>query len=68
LTGGNFWEIVWRPFIRRDLKRSEVREITRRAYEISGGSLKKTSQKLGIKDYKKFISYLHKYKLHPEER
>ncbi len=65
--GGNFWEVVWEPFIRRDLKRSEVREFLRKALMKGEGSLKKAALLLGVKEeeYPKFIIYLHRHEVHP---
>jgi transcriptional regulator with PAS, ATPase and Fis domain len=65
--GKSFWETVWKSFIRRDLNRSEVKQFLRSGYEKNGYSLKKLSIQMNIKDseFKRFISALHKYNIHP---
>lgn len=66
--GRGFWEVVWRPFIaERTFSRDEVRGIILEAWRRADGNLLETMAALGIGrgDYKKFVAYLHKYKLHP---
>ena len=65
--GEDFWEVVWKPFLKRELKRSEVREIIRKAWISSGGRMKKAVELMGIKnsEYKKFLVYLKRYDLSP---
>ena len=66
--GHGFWDVVWTPFITtREFNRQEVHCIIKEAYQRSGGNFKEAIKILRIKpqDYKKFISYLHKYNIHP---
>ena len=66
-SGKTFWEVVWKSFISRDVKRSEVKSIIKRFFLESDKSLKATALKMGIKEkeYPRFISSIHKYKIHP---
>lgn len=68
--GETFWDAVWRPFIKRDLNRQEVRRFLKTEYAASGFSLKKLSQRLNIQEAerKKFVALLHKYNIHPVEK
>lgn len=65
--GQTFWEAVWDPFIRRYLNRDQVKSFLVEGYQNHQHSLKKLSQSIGIKDseFKRFISALHKYEIHP---
>ncbi len=66
--GETFWDIAWKPFMERNLKRKEVRELIKIAWETSGQNMRKTAKLLGVsdKDYKKFLIYLKRYGVHPE--
>jgi DNA-binding NtrC family response regulator len=68
--GESFWEAVWRPFIKRDLSRHEVRQFLKTEYAACDFSLKKLSQRLNIQESerKKFVALLHKYNIHPVEK
>ncbi len=62
--GGNFWDVVWRKFISRELNRRQVNEFLRKGLTISGGKWKKLCKVMGIsKDYYKFMALLKKYDL-----
>jgi DNA-binding NtrC family response regulator len=66
--GKSFWDVVWKPFIAaREFNRQEVYGIIKEAYSRAGGNLKGSIKVLGINssEYSKFITYLHKYKIHP---
>jgi transcriptional regulator with PAS, ATPase and Fis domain len=65
--GESFWQLVWRPFIDRDLDRKAVKAILKEFYEKSSHSFKKmiTSLNMGEKDYQKFMSLLYQYKIDP---
>jgi len=68
-SGKSFWEVLWKSFISRDVKRSEVKSIIKRFFLESDKNLKETARKMGIKEkeYPRFISSIHKYKIHPEK-
>ena len=65
--GGNFWRVVWDPYIKREIDGTIVKEIVRRAYAQNDHNFKKTLTALNLPDddYPRFIATLHKYKLHP---
>ena len=65
--GGNFWEVVKKPFLSRDLNRQQVKEFLRRGLIQAGGKYSKLCVLLRIekKDYHKFMTFLHDYKLKP---
>ncbi len=68
LDGGkSFWDVVWQPFIRRYLNRSEIKQILKDGYIRNNFSLKKLSLQMHIKDseFKRFIAALHNYDIHP---
>ncbi len=67
-AGEDFWRVVWKPFIGRDLNRDQVRGLLRRGFAASEFSLKKLALSWGIceNDYKKFVAVLHKYAIHPK--
>jgi hypothetical protein len=69
-AGEDFWQAIWQPFLRRDLNRSQVREVLARGYAGNQFSLKKLSQAWRIeeRDFKKFIAILHKYEIHPKTK
>lgn len=67
VQGKSFWEVVYRPFIKRDLKRSEVRKIIRLGLQQTLGSYKKLLSLFNLsdteKEYKKFIKFLSFHRL-----
>ena len=68
-NGENFWEIVWRPFIDRDLDRNTVKRILKTFYAESSHSFKKMTGCLNVdeSDYKTFMSLLYKYRIDPRK-
>ncbi|UCH96068.1 MAG: sigma 54-interacting transcriptional regulator, partial [Candidatus Aminicenantes bacterium] len=67
--GKNFWQLVWRPFIDRDLDRKAVKTILKEFYQENSRSFKKMIGSLNIdeKDYQKFMSLLYQYKIDPRD-
>ncbi len=67
--GKNFWQLVWRPFIDRDLDRKAVKTILKEFYEENSRSFKKMIRSLNMdeKDYQKFMSLLYQYKIDPRD-
>ncbi len=65
--GQSFWDAVKEPFMKRDLKRSEVRNIIRTGLQKSGGKYKKLLSVFNIqqKDHKRFLDFLGRYNLQP---
>lgn len=67
--GDNFWNIIWQPFIARDLDRKTVKTILGEFYEKSAHSFKKMIKNLNLaeKDYQKFMSLLYQYNIDPRK-
>ncbi len=68
-NGEGFWELIWRPFIDRDLDRNTVKSILKTFYTENSHSFKKMTGCLNVleSDYKKFMSLLYKYKIDPRK-
>jgi DNA-binding NtrC family response regulator len=68
--GGTFWEVVWDPFIDRELDRETVRVVLSNAYSENDHSFKKMLQTLHIEDskYQNFMSLMYKYQLTPNNK
>jgi hypothetical protein len=64
----NFWELVYRPFMNRDLSRADVRAIIAEGLKCSDGSYKRLVDLVGIaeSDYLKFMDFLRHHDLKPE--
>jgi transcriptional regulator with PAS, ATPase and Fis domain len=65
--GKSFWEVVKRPFLSRDLKRSEVKALVARGLEENGGKYKTLLDVFNLKksDYHRFMRFLHEQDLIP---
>ncbi len=65
--GVSFWDTAWKDFLGRDLNREQLRGVLKELFEAQGRSLRRLSEVLNIedKDYPRFVSSLHKYKVHP---
>ncbi len=63
-----YWDVIWRPFLDRKIDASVVKEVIKKAYKKGHGNFKDTVRILNIEmtDYPRFISYLHKYNIHPD--
>ncbi|MDZ7261593.1 MAG: sigma 54-interacting transcriptional regulator [candidate division KSB1 bacterium] len=64
--GKTFWEAVKEPFMWREIKRSEVREVIRKGLQ-KAGSYKKLLPLFQLKphEYKKFVNFLDHHDLKP---
>jgi transcriptional regulator with PAS, ATPase and Fis domain len=64
-SGGTFWEVVKKPFLKRDLNRCEVKEIINRGLTPAQGKYKSLIKifNLSDEDYHKFMTFLREYKL-----
>jgi transcriptional regulator with GAF, ATPase, and Fis domain len=65
--GHSFWDVVHRPFIERELNRSEVRALIVRGLRLTDGSYKRLLPLFGIAqdDYLKFMDFLRHHQLKP---
>lgn len=68
--GRTFWEVVWYPFIDRELDRKTVKSVLNRAYGDNGHNFKNMLQTLNIEDskYQNFMSLMYKYQLTPKNK
>jgi transcriptional regulator with GAF, ATPase, and Fis domain len=68
-AGASFWDTAWRQFLDRDLNRDELRSLLRRWFMEHDRSLRQLAKAMHIdnQDYPRFVSALHKYKVHPRE-
>jgi DNA-binding NtrC family response regulator len=66
--GGCFWEVVHKPFLRREISRTAVRHLIEKAKLEGGGSFKGAARILGIEqDHKKLLNFLRYHKLRPTD-
>jgi transcriptional regulator with GAF, ATPase, and Fis domain len=65
--GGTFWEVVYKPFLERDLDRNTVKQIIVMGLKESGGSYKKILPLFNMssdeKLYKRFMKFLRVHRL-----
>ncbi|MEL6614299.1 MAG: sigma 54-interacting transcriptional regulator [Bacteroidota bacterium] len=63
----SFWSAVRDPYLDRELNRSEVRQIVRRALDSSAGSYKRALQMFGLEadEYLRFMDFLRHHRLKP---
>jgi len=66
-AGGDFWEDVKKPFLKRDLARPLVREVIRLALTSSGGKYTNALRAMNMheSDYRRFMNFLAKFDLKP---
>ncbi|MCP4217496.1 MAG: sigma-54-dependent Fis family transcriptional regulator [bacterium] len=65
--GGNFWEVVKKPFLARDLNRAEVKSLIALGLEQTGGKYKKLLKIFNMDndDYHRFMRFIHEQDLKP---
>jgi transcriptional regulator with PAS, ATPase and Fis domain len=65
--GKSFWEAVKKPFLSRDIKRSEVKALIARGLLESGGRYKELLEVFNLKesDYHRFMRFIHEQDLKP---
>ncbi|HLM67969.1 MAG TPA: sigma 54-interacting transcriptional regulator, partial [Longimicrobium sp.] len=70
MTGGTetFWNLVYEPFMDRELNRGEVRAVVEEGLRRSNWSYKRALQVFGVNqdDYLKFMDFLRHHRLKPE--
>lgn len=67
-TGGeSFWDLVYRPYMEREMNRNEVREVIEQGLYRTRGSYKKLLGLFGITDseYLRFMDFLRHQRLKP---
>ena len=67
VNGDDFWQAVHRPFMNRDLNRSQVKALIRRGLAGAGGSYSTLLHVLNLppEDYQKFMDFLRHHQLKP---
>jgi DNA-binding NtrC family response regulator len=63
----SFWEIVYQPFLDRELNRGQVRAVVRRGLAASQGSYRRLLEVLHLpaSDYQRFMDFLRHHDLKP---
>jgi hypothetical protein len=67
LEGGeSFWTVVYEPFMKRDLTRTELRSTVAAGLARTSGNYRVVVQlfNMGQADYKRFLSFLRKHDCH----
>jgi transcriptional regulator with PAS, ATPase and Fis domain len=64
--GEDFWTVVHRPFMARDVTRDDVRAVVREGLEMSRGSYKAVVPLFNMPpgDYKRLLNFLRKFECH----
>lgn len=67
--GLDFWEVVYRPFMERDISRRDVRQFISLGLQATGGKYKRLLERIGLptRDYQKFMDFLRQHDLKPEK-
>jgi sigma-54 specific flagellar transcriptional regulator A len=69
-AGQGFWETAWDAFLERDINRTELRALLVEHFAACEHNLKELARRLSVpdSDYARFVSALHKYRVHPGRR
>ncbi len=63
--GESFWDVVYEPFMSRDLTRDDVRALVGHGLNLTRGSYKGVAQLFNVpSDYKRLLNFLRKYQCH----
>ncbi len=63
--GGTFWEVVYEPFMARDLTRHDLRALVRQGLQHSSGNYKAVATLFNVPaDHKRLLSFLRKHECH----
>lgn len=68
-TGNNFWQLIWGPFIDRELDRNTVKSILKTFYIENTYNFRRMTRNLNLdeREYPKFMSLLYKYRIDPRK-
>jgi hypothetical protein len=66
--GESFWDVIYEPFMERELNRSQVRSVVAMGLAEAVGSYKRLLTLFGIESsaYLKFMDFLRHHRLKPE--
>ena len=63
--GEGFWNVVYDPFMSRDVTREDIRSLVRHALALTRGNYKAVAQLFNVpNDQKRLINFLRKYQCH----
>lgn len=67
IRGASYWDVLWKPFIERDIDRSLVRRVIEVFYQQAGCQFKRATQAMNIQpaEYRQFMSLMYKYRIDP---
>jgi DNA-binding NtrC family response regulator len=67
VDGRSFWDVVYEPFMNRDLNRAQVRSLIRRGLVKTQGSYRDLVAELNLpdSDYQRFMDFLRHHRLKP---
>ena len=70
VAGENFWDVIYRPYMNRDLNRKEVQSVLRVALsqvDPGYGAFKRVTELLNIRadEYRRFMDWMRKHRLAP---
>ena len=62
-TGENFWDVVGKPYIDREITRQDVRQVVRKGLEEARGNYRVVTRLFNLPptDYKRFLNFLRKH-------
>jgi DNA-binding NtrC family response regulator len=65
--GESFWDTAWAAFLDREINRDQLRELLQTYYPQCQHRLRELARQLNVRDshYGRFVSALHKYRVHP---
>jgi transcriptional regulator with PAS, ATPase and Fis domain len=68
-NGDSFWQLIWAPFIDRDLDRNTVKGILKFFYTESSYNFREMIRRLNVdeSEYPKLMSLIYKYRIDPRK-
>lgn len=62
----SFWEVIYEPFMARDITRQDLRAVITRGLEQTGGDYKLLAQlfNIDVSEHKRVVAFLRKYDCH----
>jgi len=68
LQGAVFWDVVYGPYMKRDLTNDDLRALVKKGLEETHGNYKLVAQLFNMprSDYKRFLNFLRKHNCQPD--